>query len=91
MYLFLTNHRQGVLTSSRRITARKRWGDTLKSRLTPGQAAPPAAAGSIAVILLGLRRARRPAAAPDARSAAVIVYFSLTLRERTSFAAFPQL
>jgi hypothetical protein len=26
MYLFLTNHRQGVLTSSRNITGRKRWG-----------------------------------------------------------------
>ena len=30
MYLFLTIHRQGVLISSRKITARKRWGDTLK-------------------------------------------------------------
>jgi hypothetical protein len=37
MYLFLTNHRQGVLTSSRKITARKRWGDMLKSRLDWGQ------------------------------------------------------
>ena len=27
MYLFLTNHRQDVLTSSRKITARKRWED----------------------------------------------------------------
>ena len=26
MYLFLTNHRQGVLTSSRKIAGRKRWG-----------------------------------------------------------------
>ena len=32
MYLFLTNHRQDVLTSSRKITARKRSGGTLRSR-----------------------------------------------------------
>jgi hypothetical protein len=40
IYLFLTNHRQGVLTSSRKITARKRWGDapgTMASQ-TPCQA-----------------------------------------------------
>jgi hypothetical protein len=30
MYLFLTNHRQDVLTSTRKITARKRWGQGKK-------------------------------------------------------------